>query len=249
MKRHAVIISNPGELGAENYCRGVLKDVEHYRSFLLSAIGGFWMRSEIVEMSRPSTAEVRVKMKGLSAFDYALVIFTGHGWHSTNLDSTVLQLREGQEIDSAELRLATTKQTLILDCCREKHPGTPEVRALTETLAKAASRFNSDDCRRYYDKRIQECASELVVMYACATGQLAGDDDQRGGVYSYSLLEASKDWAENSKTDTSHNYDILSVVQAHDATEPRVKRLRGTRQTPHIEKPRTDPYYPFCIVA
>jgi Caspase domain len=243
------IISNPGGTGAENYCRGVLKDVEHYRSFLSSAIGGAWLRSEIEEMSRPSVTEVRLKVKDLPNVDYVLVVFSGHGWHSTGLNSTALELRAGQEIDSDELRLATTKQTIILDCCREKHPGTPEVRALTEMLAKSASRFNSEDCRRYYDQRVQECSTELVVMYACSVDQKAADDDQKGGIYSYNLLEAGKDWADNSTVDTSRQYKILSVVQAHEATEPRVLRLRGTRQTPHIEKPRTGPYFPFGIVA
>ncbi len=249
MNRQALIISNPGETGAENYCRGVLKDVENYRSFLLSAIGGSWWGSEIVAMSRPSVAELRLKVKVLPAFDYVLIVFTGHGYHSTILDSTVLKLRKGQEIDSAELRLAATRQTFIIDCCREKHLGVPEVIALREMLAKAASRFHPEDCRRYYDKRIQECASDLVTMYACDTDEKAGDDDKRGGFYSYSLLESCKNWAENSTVDTSRQFDTLSVVSAHNATEPRVKRLSETRQNPQIRKPRTGPYYPFCVVA
>jgi hypothetical protein len=249
MKRHAVVISNPGEAGAENYCAGVLKDVQNYRSFLLSAIGGSWRESEIEEMSRPSAAEVRLKVTGLPASDYVLLIFSGHGWHSTYLDSTVLELRKGQEIDSAELRLAEARQTLILDCCREKHPGVPEVIELREMFAKAASRFDPEECRRYYNKRIRECSAELVVMYACSADQRAADNDQKGGVYSYALLETSKDWADNSMVDTSSSYRIRSVVEAHEATEPPIRRLRGTRQTPHIEKPRTGPYYPFCIVA
>lgn len=248
-ERRALIISNPGEIGDENYCRGVMKDVENYREFLLSAIGGAWAKSEIEEMNRPSVADVRLQAKTLSIFDYVLIVFSGHGWHSADLDSTVLVLRKGQEIDSAELRLAATKQTLILDCCRQKHPGMPEARALKEMLAKAASRFNRGDCRLYYDKRIQECSTELIAMYSCEEGETAGDDDQKGGIYSYSLLETSEDWAEKSTVDTSNKCRILSVAQAHEAAVPRVLRLRGARQNPRIEKPRTGPYYPFCIVA
>ena len=249
MTRRAVIISNPGETGAENYCRGVLKDVENYRSFFLSAIGGAWKNAEIEEMNRPSVGEVRLKMKILAAFEYVVIVFSGHGWHSTDVDSTVLELRKEQEIDSAELRLTTTRESLILDCCREKHRGLAEARAFDQMLAKAAARFNPEECRRFYDKRIQECSTELVVMYACGAGQLAADDDQKGGIYSYNLLEASKDWADNSKVDISSQYNILSVVQAHEAAGLRVTRLRGARQTPHIEKPRTSPYYPFSVVA
>src|SRR5579863_6503802 len=100
MNRKAVIISNPGESGAENYCGGVIKDVANYRLLLLSPIGGLWQRSEISEMSRPSIAEVRLEMQGLFTYDYVLVVFVGHGWHSTDLDSTIVRLRKGQEIDS-----------------------------------------------------------------------------------------------------------------------------------------------------
>ena len=42
MTRKALIISNPGELGAENYCEGVKKDVANYKNFLMSAAGGGW---------------------------------------------------------------------------------------------------------------------------------------------------------------------------------------------------------------
>ena len=245
MNRRAVIISNPGETGDEEWLGGVLKDVEHYRAFLLSSIGGLWRRSEVVEMSRPSAAAVRQEVKTLPTYDYVLVIFTGHGWYSTDLESTVLTLRRGQEIDSAELRLATASQTLILDCCRRKHPGMPEVRSLIADMAKAAPAIHPDDCRKYYNRRIRECGSELVVMHACEAGEAAGDDSQKGGVYSYNLLRSSKAWAGTSPVDTSENYAILSVVQAHGATVPLVRQS----QTPHIEKPRTGPYYPFCVVA
>jgi hypothetical protein len=250
MNRQAIIISNPGEGGEENYCGGVAKDVANYRSFLLSAIGGAWQESEIAEMSRPSVAELRRKIGQLSSSDYALVVFAGHGYHDTGLDSTILELRRGEEVDSADLRAEIGKQTIILDCCRRKVPAT----LLTEArdalkFAKTWPAINRAECRYYYDKRLAECPDELVVMYACAIDQLAGDDDQKGGIYSYSLLEASKAWASNSTTDTSRSFAILSVVSAHEKAVPLVQRARGGRQTPHIEKPRSDPYYPFCVVA
>ena len=40
MTRKALIISNPGEIGAENYCEGVLKDVENFKNYLQSPKGG-----------------------------------------------------------------------------------------------------------------------------------------------------------------------------------------------------------------
>ena len=34
MKKKILIISNPGAVGAENYCEGVKKDVENYKKYL-----------------------------------------------------------------------------------------------------------------------------------------------------------------------------------------------------------------------
>jgi hypothetical protein len=116
-------------------------------------------------------------------------------------------------------------------------------------FAKAGPQINPDDCRKYYDRRIEECPGGLVVMYACSIDEVAGDDPQKGGYYSYSLLETSHEWARNSTVDTSKSVGYFSVVEAHDATVPPVRRLSGGRQNPSIEKPRTTPYYPLCIVA
>lgn len=197
MNRQVLIISNPGETGEENYCGGVAKDVENYRAFFLNPIGGLWKESEILEMDRPAVAQVRLKIEDLQFRDYVLVIFVGHGWHSEERDSTILTLRKGQEIDSAELRLPATKQTIILDCCRVRHPGVPEDRALLEMLAKRQPSLNPENCRRYYNEAIERCGDELVVTYGCGIGQRAADDSQKGGVYSYNLLDASKAWSRN----------------------------------------------------
>jgi len=249
VKRHALILSNPGELNADNYCEGVRRDVENYTKFFLNPIGGLWADSEVVQMERPSVQQVRQEIQRFRTHDYVMTIFTGHGWYSTKLESTILELRKGQEIDSAELRTGSAKLTLILDCCREKYAAAPEMVVLAEKMAKVMPSINPDDCRKYYDKRIAECPSELVVMYACGTGQRAGDDSQRGGAYSHSLMRSAYDWAENCDVDTSRSYSILGVSETHDLAIPRVRRLRGDRQMPQIEKPRSGPYYPFCIVA
>ena len=249
MNRKAVIISNPGESGAENYCRGVLRDVANYRSFLLSPLGGLWRDFEILEMSRPSAAEVRERANGLSGSDYAFVVFAGHGWYSTSLNSTVIELRDGQEIDSAVLRSGASKQTLILDCCRKKSPAIPAVLTDSMRFAKRGPAVNPEECRKYYDKCIADCASGLVVMHACSIGEVAGDDEQKGGYYSHSLLGESGAWVESLTIDTSRQYKSRSVAEAHNAAVPRVQQISGNRQTPSIEKPRTAPYYPFCIVA
>jgi hypothetical protein len=169
MNRKALIISNPGQQGTANFCAGVIKDVVNYRSFFLSPIGGLWRDFEILEMSRPTVAEVREKAKGLSRSDYAVVVFAGHGWYSTSLNSTGLELCDGQEIDSVELRSGAPKQTLILDCCRRKSSAIPTKLTDSMRFAKRGTTVNPEECRKFYDTCIGDCASGLVVMHAALT--------------------------------------------------------------------------------
>ena len=249
MNRKGIIISNPGEVRAENYCEGVKRDVANYRSFLLSPNGGVWRESELEEMSRPSVAEVRRKIESLRNYDYALIIFSGHGYHCSIRDSSVLELRADEEIDSDEFRGTADKLTLILDCCRKVYPEKRTMVMDSARVAKRAPVLNPANCRKYYNQRIDACSNGIVVMQSCDIDELSGDDASRGGYYSYSLLEESKSWARGSQTDTGATADILSVAGAHNAASPRVKSLSGGSQNPQIEKPRSSPYFPFCIVA
>ena len=41
MKRKALIISNPGETGVENYCEGVKVDIQNYVCFIESPLGEY----------------------------------------------------------------------------------------------------------------------------------------------------------------------------------------------------------------
>ena len=48
IRRKVLIISNPGEENSEDYSKGVFVDVENYKKFLLSPLGGYWDASEII---------------------------------------------------------------------------------------------------------------------------------------------------------------------------------------------------------
>ena len=250
MKRRAVIISNPGEDGDALYCPGVLKDVENMRRFLTSPVGGLWNDSEeIIHHPRPTVNGLRKAIAWWHLFDYVLVLFTGHGHFCPDRRSTILALRKGEEIDVAELRLKAGRQTLIIDCCREQHRGLIALSAANEKFARTVPEIHPARCRKYYDHSLEQCPEELVEMYACNVDEKAGDNSSVGGVYTHNLLDASNDWVRNSSVDTTLQYDTLSVVQAHDLAIPRVTQERGLRQEPNIVKPRSGPYFPFCIVA
>ena len=253
MNRRALIISNPGERGDENYCEGVLRDVDNYKSFLTNACGGLWSYSDIDHISRPSINEVRLAMRKLEGSGYALVVFTGHGWYSTDLDSTILTLKAGQEIDSVELQKGASKQTIILDCCRKKFAGIPLdesnlIKASAAVLNRASSRLNAELCRHYYNEKIKTCDQGTTILYSCSSGEKSQDNSQRGGLYSYNLIDFAESWADNGEFDLTNSYYTLSVVKAHEGATELVQRKRRD-QNPQIEKPRSAPYFPFCVAA
>jgi len=248
MKRYALVIANPGELGAENYCEGVNKDAQNYGRLLKSPVGGAWLDSEIRVLNKPSISEVRLQMAEARKADYAFIVFAGHGYYSATKRSTILELRRGDEIDSVELRVGAKKQSLILDCCRKiERVSIVEKRAML-AFADSASRINAANCRRCFDKEIEGCPEALVVIHSCAIGQTAGDDSEKGGYYSYNLMDAVNDWESNLRVDPQYYY-AMNISRAHDEGASRVVRISGGRQTPQIEKPRSEPYFPLGIVS
>src|ERR1700722_11765209 len=119
--RRALLIANPGESGDENYCKGVYVDVANYRQLLLSAVGGAWEAGEIQSLDRPTVGEVRMWVADFSRYDYAFIMFSGHGWFSSVDGDRVLILKKGEEIASKELLTGTKKRTVVLDCCQKIH--------------------------------------------------------------------------------------------------------------------------------
>lgn len=117
--RRALLISNPGEIGAENYCKGVYVDIRNYTRLLLSPQGGSWDPSEIRHLDRPTAQNVRDWLAYFSTHDYVLVMFTGHGWYSSVDRDRILELGNKEKLQSIELRKGSSKRTIILDCCQK----------------------------------------------------------------------------------------------------------------------------------
>ena len=247
MTRRALIISNPGEVGDEHYCEGANKDGTHYQRFLKADYGGLWYDHEIESLPRPTASSLRLALAKLRYIDYALVVFSGHGYYSSMYRSTILELRKGESIDSAELRNASPKQTIILDCCRVVYPPILVEERLIKAFAAKPER-DAERCRRVYDEQIARCGNSMVIAYSCAIDERAGDDSQKGGIYSFSLLDVCRRWAEEKTVGFPVKAEALSIVAGHILAAPVVTRLRA-EQHPQIEKDRSGAYFPFCVVA
>ncbi len=241
MTRKALIISNPGEIGAENYCEGVNKDVINYKNFLMSPQGGYWYENEIVCLERPTFAILNAQMASLKDIDYTMIIFCGHGY--SHKGETILELKTDVEVYAHSLKNGAKKRTIILDCCRKNAEVINEsiIHEFSARIAKQG--MDAMSARRFYDESILNCANGIIVTYACDLDETAGDDSRNGGYYSSSLIKSAKSWSES-----IHYYkSYKSVVEIHEQAAELTKRKSGYLQNPQIEKPRSSPYFPFAV--
>ncbi|HWE97627.1 MAG TPA: caspase family protein [Tepidisphaeraceae bacterium] len=252
--RRALLISNPGEVGDEHYCKGVFIDVENYNRFLVAAHGGLWNTWEIIPLERPTTNLVRDQVKALSDVDYSFIAFAGHGWFSKPDDATVLTLRKGERISSLELLEGANKRTLVLDCCREIYNETA-ILERREKMALSAEGYRRRPtpqlCRNKFDEGVSTATRGVITLHSCSPGETSGDSERVGGRYTSSLIGGAVAWADNiagnAFDSTSHAY---STVAAHAVAEARTKSKSGGTQTPWIDKPRTERnYFPFAVFA
>jgi hypothetical protein len=249
MNRKALLIGCPGRPGSQDYLPGVARDLDNYDRFLRSPLGGTWYSDEIISLNDPPASTVHAAIQLLKAADYSFALFSGHGYVTSNRRSTIVHLRGDEEMDSTELRSGASKHTLLLDCCRVVAKPTLAEDALAKMDAMAARKLNSAECRVYFDSAISGCASGLILLHSCDLDERSGDDGRRGGYYAYSLIDVAETWAEENTTDLSKQYCTLRIPRAHERASDAVKRLSANRQNPQIEKPRSEPYFPFAIVA
>lgn len=257
--RRALLISNPGEVGAENYCKGVYVDIRNYTQFLLSPQGGAWDSSEIKHLDRPTAQNVRDWLAHFSTHDYVLVMFTGHGWYSSVDRDRILELRQNERLLSVELRKGSKKRTIILDCCQKVYnePSKIVAKALSALANEAISRRTPDPatCRQLFFDSVRNSPDGIVFLTSCAIGELSTDDDTRGGRYNGSMMEVLADWTEaQSQIPTfrqfygnSNTQATLSIVAAHEPAAEKTRLLSAGGQNPTIEKPRTSPYFPIAV--
>lgn len=248
MKRKALIISYPGKVGADNYCNGVYVDANRYKEFLTSPLGGAWYESEVKYLDTPSRDSVLSEIDALKQYDYTMVFFSGHGYYSRRSESTILEINNNEVIDSMDFRRGSTKRSIIVDACRQVYEE-PVFEAARKAMKFAEARANFDSCRRYYETLIDKCSSGVVVGYACGVDETAGESSSRGGYYSSSLVKTSEEWSESGHFDLSSHYYHQSIVKVHNSAALKVNSLSGGTQHPEIDKPRSEPYFPFAIMA
>lgn len=239
---------------------GAKIDVENWRRFLRSELGGAWSDSEIHTLSEPRGIEVASALVA-TPDTYLLVAFSGHG-----CDGSVVLNEAEQDFPVSNLRPRTSKGTLVVDACR----GTAEAqrmafgtiatanvqlqRAQNESVvlrnaqAGRATEFRDRLMlerttavsvpieRTYWDNIAGNCSPGIVEMLACSKGQAAGESPALGGFYTLLLLEAADVWG---RIQASTGFQSTKDAHAYAA------KKMPPQQTPEYLPPHLA--FPFAV--
>lgn len=260
MKRKAILIESSNVAG-QTELPGARVDVENWKNFLRSDLGGAWNDSEIITLHKPVSLELAQYLK-TDADCYCFVAFSGHGCdgHVVLNESWV---NEGFPIIS--LRPKGNKGTLIVDSCRglseainfsfdakmafsnssghavalNARRGQPTIFASSQELNERVLLNRAGAVikpRQKWEEALNTSSNGIVEMLACSKGEGAGEDPSAGGYYTSLLLQSADIWQESGTTTTIH-----STKDAHDYAANKL----AVQQKPEYNPPWLK--YPFAV--
>lgn len=261
MKRKAILIESSNVQGLKDL-PGARVDVQNWKSFLKSDLGGAWEDAEIVMLSKPQSREVDDHLN-VAADCYCFVAYSGHGSDG----SVVLNdawIDKGYS--TTYLRPKGNKGTLIVDSCRglkeaviqsfsgtkmafaneAGHAVVANARRSRSVVFSTSSELDARLIRKSYgleikprqvwDDSLKRTSSGTVQMLSCSKGQYAGEDPSAGGYYTSLLLQSADLWNQASNFQTVH-----TTKDAHDYAAGKL---------PPQQTPEYSPYglaFPFAV--
>ena len=231
MTRKAILIES-SNVKDHTDLPGARIDVQNWKSYLKSDVGGAWSDSEIVTLSKPWSSDVEAALKAASDC-YCFVAFSGHGCNG----SVVLNDHNDSFLISS-FKPKTNRATLIVDACR----GVADALALlanlkvamaNESIIKAVAVealqgrstvfcnaaegyvtnrvLRTTNHRSQWDTALSTTSSGTVEMLACAKGQAASENPSAGGYYTSLLMQSAELWDKRTGRASTH-----STKDAHD---------------------------------
>ena len=237
-KRRAIIIGSQGGFRGLELLKGVSKDLSNYENHLLSDVGGNWDKDEIIKLLDPTANEVVYNIQNAIA-DYVFIVFSGHGFINTYSSSDYICLKD---IDMSISKLVSNskRQTIILDSCRQYFTEIPLEEMKESKIFSKKHVINN--ARKIFDDAINKTPEGIILVFSAQPGQSSGDNDLLGGIFSYSLLKASKVWSDN------YTNKILTLNQAVDLSKNVMNDTFLTLQRPGMAgQIRRLTFPPFAI--
>jgi len=189
MKKIALLIGNSDDLP------GVKKDLNDWKNFLVSPVGGAWDEfNEIVPfMNKPKALLLGYIQKIKQRFDFAIVVYSGHGAYNKQ---TILEINKKEKIEETDLLHIAPKQISIFDCCRALTERSTSLFEGRNFYSINGISYNLEDIRQAYEQKIMQATEQQVCLYACSIGETALDTEE-GGLYTQTLLKEAKSFPDN----------------------------------------------------
>ena len=243
MNRKAILIEASNVKG-ETLLPGAKKDVDNWKAFLKSPLGGFWAEEEITVLTKPSSFSVSLLLGMFTESDrYCFVAFSGHGTNG----NVVLNDTE-KSVSYATLTPRSGKGTLIIDSCRGAANAVAFAKAggvVRNSIYEGAhsaplSASNGMPSFSYKDAwltALKAAKSGKVTMLSCSEGQSANEDPSSGGYYTSLLMEGARKWEQI----TPKQVEIFTTKNAHDYAALKLPQ----QQKPEYKPPNLS--FPFAV--
>lgn len=262
MKRHLYIITNRGN--AKSQPLSVDCDKRNYLDFFCSPEGGAWDETEISTYENNFHFEAfaqhmqMLRNAGL-IYDYIVMVFCGHGCIDRNGEKW-MEIRPdnsaGSDISLSQFQRACegVRTLFIADSCLALYTGILRKTILFSQLNEfvhESTEYYRQFCKDLYNQYVTMTPPGLfIAAFASNVGETANDTGA-GGLYSLSLLEASKEYiiALNNE-DRYVNINMVDFPSIHYAAANKVSTTSNGKQHPIIlgYGLRSKAQLPFIVV-
>lgn len=240
MIRRVFLIGAPLDDKSGVFYRGVLADANNFNRYFQSAVGGAFMQSEITYLENPRWAILQRVIQQRA--DYSILVFTGHGYYSTNQNLPVVNLNSKERIPVSEIRknIFANKKLIIVDSCQAFQEdyesfegiGDPGYMNFTSTLPL-------NQARMIFNRELSSTPDGHQTLYSCSPGETSVLTST-GSVFTNSLLTNIQDWSAR-RTDST----LMKAAQAFKISE-RHLQVRRLNQTPVLKVSLTRPNFPLA---
>ncbi|HYG51497.1 MAG TPA: hypothetical protein VD905_11375 [Flavobacteriales bacterium] len=181
MKKRALLIGAPGGV-TSRFLHGVSKDLERFRTFLMSAQGGGWLDEEILEFANPSLNELNEVFHTLHA-EYTIVYVSGDG-STDEYGRRLAHLSNGDTFaDTDFLILDSPKMLVIMDTNRKAAEEGPKFIPQWHKQTEDQLEYS----REMYNEWIEDCEEGRLIIHA-SNSKYEAKDSEDGGAFTSALL-------------------------------------------------------------
>lgn len=225
MKRICVIIGSPLHESSQAHLPGVLQDMENYKSYFESSIGGAWIPGqELYTVKHPTTQHLNKIQRLCADADLAIIVYSGHG--SVQGKDYMLNFSDNLQRSFNSIITTAKRQITIVDACRVEagYSGFSGISG----LGLPFDITNPALSRRLYMERIAKAPLGRTFIFSCLHNQYSRDTEN-GGKYSVSLLSSIYNWSLN------HSSVALSASDAFKLSKDSLSKMISPKlQTPEI---------------